>query len=124
MKFNVMKMTVAQRLYLLLILGSISVVSLAWLSYYQLGKVYESANYANSHSVPSYQALDDAHGAFSNMRALGLIHILETDAGKKKALEEKLEGQLAKVNEALDWYEMNNVVNDQDKSLLDADRAA
>jgi len=125
MKFKgMLKMTLAKQLYILIFAAALGLAGLATLGYYQLNKVFLLANYANSNTVPSYQSLDDAHGAFSNIRSSSLIHILETDAAKKKALEERISGLQAKANEAFDWYEMNNIANDKDKSLLDDDRAA
>ena len=56
-------MTIAQRLYILVLAAVLGLVGLSGLGYFQIGKVYTAANYANVNTVPSMLVLNNAEAA-------------------------------------------------------------
>lgn len=117
-------MSIAQRLYALIFSVVVGLASLAGLGIYQMAKVYAGANYANINTVPSLLALDDAFRAAAQLRVQVWQYMALKDAAKRSDMTTAMAGALAKVNEAFDKYEKENLSNDDDKALLAADRNA
>ena len=117
-------MTIAQRLYTLIFAVVVGLVSLAGLGIYQMAKVYAGANYANINTVPSLLALDEAFGSVSRLRVQIWQYIALKDPGTKAEMETAMSGAHAKVIEAFNKYEKEDLSNDNDKALLTTDRNA
>jgi len=117
-------MTIAQRLYALIFAVVVGLVSLAGLGIYQMAQVYAGANYANINTVPSLLALDDAFRAAAQLRVQVWQYMALKDAAKRSDMTTAMGGAHAKVNEAFDKYEKEDLSNDDDKALLTADRNA
>src|SRR5471032_3188252 len=118
------EMTIAQRLYALIFAVVVGLVSLAGLGIYQMAQVYAGANYANINTVPSLLALDDAFRAAAQLRVQVWQYMALKDAAKRSDMTTAMGGAHAKVNEAFDKYEKEDLSNDDDKALLTADRNA
>jgi hypothetical protein len=82
------------------------------------------ANYANVNTVPSLLALADAMSAASQLRAQVWQHIAIKDISSKIDIARTMNEAQAKVIAALDKYEKEDMSNDRDKELLDADPSA
>src|SRR5471030_1522681 len=117
-------MTIAQRLYTLIFAVVVGLVSLAGLGIYQMAKVYAGANYANINTVPSLLALDEAFGSVSRLRVQIWQYIALKDPGTKAEMETAMSGAHAKIIEAFNKYEKEDLSNDNDKALLTTDRNA
>ncbi|MFZ6649410.1 methyl-accepting chemotaxis protein [Undibacterium sp. TJN25] len=117
-------MTIAQRLYALILTVVLGLASLAGLGIYQMAQVYKGANYANVNTVPSLHALDKASGAVGRLRLLIWQYIALKDPAMKVEAEHAMNSVHAEVVEALDKYDKENLSNDDDKALLTADRDA
>src|SRR5471030_1791558 len=117
-------MTIAQRLYALIFSVVVGLVSLAGLGIYQMAKVYAGANYANINTVPSLLALDEAFGSVSRLRVQIWQYIALKDPGTKAEMETAMSGAHAKIIEAFNKYEKEDLSNDNDKALLTTDRNA
>jgi methyl-accepting chemotaxis protein len=117
-------MTIAQRMYVLILTVVLGLVSLAGLGIYQMAQVYNGANYANINTVPSLLALDEAFGSVARLRVQIWQYIALKDAAMKVEMENTMSGAHAKVIEALNKYEKEDLSNDDDKALLTADRNA
>ncbi|MDY7576759.1 methyl-accepting chemotaxis protein [Herbaspirillum sp. RTI4] len=117
-------MSIANRLYLLIFSVVVGLAGLAGLGIYQLGQVYAAANYANINTVPSLLALDEAFQPFSQIRTAVWQHIAATDPGKRQTLENGIATQHTAILTALSKYEKENVTDEQDGTLLAADRKA
>jgi methyl-accepting chemotaxis protein len=117
-------MTIAQRMYVLILTVVLGLVSLAGLGIYQMARVYNGANYANINTVPSLLALDEAFGSVARLRVQIWQYIALKDAAMKVEMENTMSGAHAKVIEALNKYEKEDLSNDDDKALLTADRNA
>src|ERR1700693_1652060 len=117
-------MTVAQRLYLLIFAAVVGMASLAGLGMVQMDKVYTAASYANINTVPSLLTLDEAFKATAQIRVQVWAHMTLSDRAKKDEMVQKMNAEHAKVIEALDKYEKEDVSDGKDKALLVADRSA
>ncbi|WP_153110005.1 methyl-accepting chemotaxis protein [Propionivibrio limicola] len=121
-------MTIAQRLIALIVASITALVLLSGVSYFQTDKVYRQANYGNENTVPSIETLHSASLAFYQIRTLVLYHILTTHMGTqnssiKAEFDAKIAEKATEVEKELQNYE-KLVSNDEDRRLLDAEKAA
>ncbi len=118
-------MTVAQRLYLLIAIALIGILSLAGLSYQKMNKIYESANYANINTVPSLVLMDDLRKNYLRVRIQMNRHILNTDSSKMLEIENTLKNNRQNVFENVKKYLTNGCNNiscasdDKDKGYIE-----
>jgi methyl-accepting chemotaxis protein len=117
-------MTVAQRLYLLIFSAVVGLASLASLGVVQISKVYTAANTGNTDTVPGLLALDAAFEPMALLRARIWQHVASSDHAKKDAVAKKLDEAHAQAVAALDSYEKEQISDDKDRALLQADRSA
>jgi methyl-accepting chemotaxis protein len=123
-------MTIAQRLYLLITAAALGLIALAGINLYQMGKVYEAANFANVNVVPSLVELDEAAQDFGRLRVRVYRHVLNTDAAKMSEIEAKIKEAQTNLEKALKGYEFDGcggkscIADEKDKALLEADKAA
>jgi methyl-accepting chemotaxis protein len=118
-----MKMSVANRIYALILAAAVGLFSLAGISYYQMNKVYDSTNYANVNTAPSVEVLDEALAQFEQLNSLIWQHMLNTDNTKMLAIEEKVAETHQKLTDTLKSYE-KQLSNEKDKEYLDSDLAS
>ncbi|MEI7842606.1 MAG: methyl-accepting chemotaxis protein, partial [Gallionellaceae bacterium] len=116
-------MTIAQRLYLLISAAAVGLIALAGINLYQMGKVYESANFANINTVPALVALDEAAQEFGRVRVRVYRHVLNTDAAKWPEIEVKIKEAQAGFEKAMKEYEAT-IADPKDKELFMADKVA
>jgi len=117
-------MSAFKRLYLLVSLSILSVLLVTGLGWYQMSRLFETTNYANENTVPSLIDLNAAYVPFSQVRTLIWQSIASTDQKTMTELDAKISALRPKVEEALKKYETNDISNEQDRSLLLADKAA
>jgi methyl-accepting chemotaxis protein len=117
-----MSMTVAQRLYLLLGAAVVGLLTIFGTSQYQMGKVFDSANYANVNSVPSIVVLDEAIRSVLNLRMSIQRHVITTDPAKMSELEPVISKYRDEAQAAFKKYE-GLLSDDTDKKLLEKDVA-
>ena len=110
-------MTVAQRLYLLVFAAIAGLVAVSALTLYQMGKVYDAANFANVNSVPALVDLDRALVAFEEMRLYTARHILSSDKAKMANRESSIKTERDAVVKALKDYE-STLTDDKDRQML------
>ena len=116
-------MTIAQRLYALIIVVVTGLIGLGGLTAYQLQHIYTAASYAEINTVPSLLTLDDANTAISHIRVLIWQHIATKDPAKRAEFEKTMTDDHTAVIAALDKYEKEDISDDKDKGLLATDRA-
>jgi methyl-accepting chemotaxis protein len=116
-------MTVSKKIGLLIGSALLGILILAGLSYKEMGRVFESANYANINTVPSILALDNAMGPLASLRVQLWQYLAATDDGARGGIEKKMQESRVKVEAALKKYEAL-LSDDKDKALLQADHAA
>jgi methyl-accepting chemotaxis protein len=115
-------MNVAQRLYGLIFVALLGLASLTGLGQYQIGKVYEAANYGTINTVPSLLVLGEALNHFQNIRTTAFRHILNTDDAKMAELDRTIQERRNSVEKYFKEYEPL-LSNDEDKHFLEVDRS-
>ena len=115
-------MTIAQRVLALIGTAITCLLLFAGISYYQMDKVYTSANYGNENTVPSLEVLNKATIAFYQTRTRTLTHVVNTDPARMAEIEKTIIEAQNQLNQALKEYE-SLVSNDEDKRLLEAEKA-
>ena len=116
-------MTIAKRLYALILSVVLGLATLAGFSIYEMDRVYTAASYATLNTVPSLLTLNQAFVPFTQMRTAVWQHMASKDAARRAALEAGIREARAAVGQALDKYEKENLSDEQDKALLAKDRA-
>jgi len=116
-------MTIAKRLYALILAVIVGLAALAGFNIYEMDRVYTAASYASVNSVPSLLTLNEAFVPFTQMRTAVWQHMASKDAARRSALENDIQQARAAVGKALDKYEKENLSDEQDKALLATDRA-
>jgi methyl-accepting chemotaxis protein len=114
-------MTVAKRMYLLILSAVFGLVLLGAMSIIQMNRVFTSANFANENVVPSLVLLNDAVKSFSQVRVRLYRHVLNKDSSKAGEIETKIKEGQAGVIDALKKYE-KLLADDKDKQLLASER--
>ena len=113
-------MTVSQRLYSLIASAVIGLMSLSGIGYYQVGKVFSSANFANENTVPALVALDDLRTNILQIR-IDLNNIINTDNDKRSEFERTLAKNIKDVKDAIKLYE-TTIADEKDKFLFEQER--
>ncbi|MDO8040149.1 methyl-accepting chemotaxis protein [Janthinobacterium sp. SUN137] len=116
-------MTIAKRLYVLILSVVLGLAALAGFGIYQMDRVYTAASYATVNTVPSLLTLNRAFVPFTQMRTAVWQHMASKDAARRDKLEAGINEARAAVGKALDQYEKENISDEQDKALLATDRA-
>ena len=116
-------MTIAKRLYALILSVVLGLAALAGFNIYEMDRVYTAASYATLNTVPSLLTLNQAFVPFAQMRTAVWQHMASKDAARRATLEAGIREARAAVGQALDKYEKENLSDEQDKALLATDRA-
>src|SRR5450830_985656 len=115
-------MTIAKRLYLLIVFIGVMIGLLAGVGLYQVNKVYTAANYSTVNTVPSIIDLDTAMVALWDIRRSYWMSLASQDPTQKKVAQKEIAESRIKMTNALDKYEKEDLSDDKDKALLDQDR--
>ena len=116
-------MTIAKRLYALILSVVLGLAALAGFSIYEMDRVYTAASYATVNTVPSLLILNHAFVPFTQMRTAVWQHLAAKDPAARDKLEAGIKEARAAVGQALDQYEKEAITDEQDRALLAADRA-
>ncbi|MBC3860987.1 MCP four helix bundle domain-containing protein [Undibacterium jejuense] len=117
-------MTIAKRLYLLVLFAAAAMVTLASLGVYQIYRVYDAADYANINTVPSLRELALVSDAIANIRVKTWQALASTDPEAKKSVRAGIPAEKTVVESVLNKYEKENISDDKDKGLLAEDRSS
>jgi methyl-accepting chemotaxis protein len=113
-----MKMTVAQKMTLLIAITIIGMSTLALLSYSKINSVYESTNFTNVNSLPAMIALDKANVSLGRLRIRVYRYILNKADANIPKLEAEINESHAAVIKAFKDYEAT-IADDKDKQLFE-----
>ncbi|MBS4097235.1 MAG: MCP four helix bundle domain-containing protein [Sulfuricella sp.] len=116
-------MTITKKMSLLVLSALLGIAMLAGVAIFQMGKVYEFANYGNVNTVPSLVVINKALEEFDQLRVQTYRHILKADTTKMADIELKITESRASVEKAFKDYEPL-ISDDKDKKMLSDDRAA
>ncbi len=115
-------MSVVQRLLLLLTVAMLGFVVLVGMSYMQINRVYDTANFGNVNVVPSFEVLGQATKDFDEMRIDAYkLFMLGSNAPQAPALESKIAAEHDDLLGQLKKYEPL-IADDKDRQLLQTDR--
>ncbi len=108
------KMTVAQRLYLLVGAAVIGLLGIAGLGYYQIDKVYNSANFANDNTVPALVYLDAMRDNALRYRLALNSHIMSSKEADMAEYEKRMGKFSEGIVKAIKDYE-GTIASEQDR---------
>ncbi len=121
-----MKLTVAKKMSLLAGSALLGIALLTGLGQYQMGKVFEAANYGNANTVPTLALLDDLSNSFMRVRVAVNVHVLNTDGKKMQEIEEVLKMKRQSVIDDIKKYLSANgcgggacISDDKDKTYIE-----
>ncbi|QBC25724.1 methyl-accepting chemotaxis protein [Methylomonas sp. LW13] len=120
---RVKKMTVTQRLLLLIGSAVLGLAGLAGFNYVQIDKVYTATNFNTINTLPSVLLLNDIVGEISGVRAHVWQHLTETDDTAMAGVEQEIDEKRANIDKLLSDYE-KLLTDDEDKKLLQDDKAS
>jgi len=117
-------MNISQRLLLTLSLAVLALVSVGFGGIWQLSRSEDRLEYFNENTLASVRHLNGVYEAVSAMR-IGLHrHAMTDDTLAKKDAEALIEKAARRLDELVAIYARDNVSDDTDRQLLEADRAA
>ncbi|CAK0766132.1 methyl-accepting chemotaxis protein [Gammaproteobacteria bacterium] len=116
-------MSIAKKISSLVLTALIGILILSTIAELQINRVYDSANFANTNSVPSILFLSDTMEEFSRLRVRAYRHVLNNDAEKQIEIESKITQAKVGVENAFREYE-RLLYSEQDKKMLNANRTA
>ena len=116
-------MTIAKKLHLLILSVVLGLASLTVLSVYQSQRIATSASYSSINTVPSLLALGDASDAAYAIRVNIWKYAASTDPANRARLEKLMGEQHEKVLAAFNLYEKEDISDDTDRQMLEADRS-
>jgi len=118
-----MKLTVAQKMALLAGSALFGIALLTGLGQYQMGKVFDAANYGNTNAVPSLVVLDDLRKQVLLLRVGANRHLINSDPAKLSEIENMIKGFRTAINAAFKKYIDDGLVSDEkDKELLEQEK--
>ncbi len=117
-------MTIAKRLYLLVLFAVAAMMMLAGLGVYQINRVFDAANFANVNVIPSLIELDHATDALANIRVKTWQALAAVDPEAKKTVRDGIPAEKSTVENSLNKYEKEDIADEKDKAMLAEDRSA
>jgi|GEM_PF-830000 len=115
-------MTIARRLYILILASIVCLLLMSVTSYYQMNKVYVGASFGNEKTVPSLQTLNKAIISFLQIRMKILAHVVSNGPKTKTEIEQQLSNETSGLDEALKEYEAF-VLTEEDKRFLESEKS-
>ncbi|MFJ3055042.1 MCP four helix bundle domain-containing protein [Herbaspirillum sp. NPDC087042] len=117
-------MTIAKKLHLLILSVILGLASLTALSVFQSQRIATSASYSSINTVPSLLALSDASDAAYGIRINIWKYAASTDPANRARLDKLMGEQHEKVLAAFNRYEKEDISDDTDHQMLEADRSS
>ncbi|MEI7613822.1 MAG: MCP four helix bundle domain-containing protein [Betaproteobacteria bacterium] len=115
---------ISQKLYALILVAMMALAGLAGMTQYQLGKVYDAANYATINTVPSFISIFEVQSRFLMIRIDSRDHALNTDDLKMVALDTAIQGEREAITKEMSYYEDKLISDPEDRRLLGVTRTA
>ncbi|WP_427501094.1 methyl-accepting chemotaxis protein [Methylomonas sp. MED-D] len=115
-------MTIKQRMLLLVLAAVLGLGGLAGFNYVQIGRVYTAANFNTENTLPSVLILNDISFELAKMRTNVWQHLLQSEPAAMDELERGFAESDNKIDKLIKDYEPL-LADDEDKKLLDADKA-
>ena len=110
-------MTVSKKMAALVTSALLGILLLAVVGLYQMGRVFEAANFANINSVPALVALDDIRAAVLRLQNGVAHHILAADPARIASSDAQISQSLRDAKAALTRYEPT-IADAKDRELF------
>ncbi|HEX8986565.1 MAG TPA: methyl-accepting chemotaxis protein [Rhodocyclaceae bacterium] len=123
-------MTVTKKMALLVLSALLGILMLSGVALYQMGRVYDAANYGNVNTVPSMLLLGDLRANLNRIRIATYRHVLNTDAARMAALDKELSELRQKASAQFGKYVTDGcrgascVADDKDRAYIEAGKKA
>ncbi|TWG88495.1 methyl-accepting chemotaxis protein [Cupriavidus gilardii J11] len=117
-------MNISQRLLFTLSLSLLALFVVGLGGIWQMNKAEEKLEYFNENTLASVRRLSGMRDAATSMRIALYRHALSQDDSMKKDAEASLNAALARFDELATRYAKEDVSNDADRKLIEADVAA
>ncbi|WP_153160172.1 methyl-accepting chemotaxis protein [Zoogloea sp. 1C4] len=114
-------MTIAKRLMLLVGATLVSLLTLTFINYQQMNKVFDAANHATINVVPSLDLLIKASSDYGRLRVRVFRHVLATDPAEMAEIEKTLAEAHTWIGQSLKKYE-EYIADAEDKRLLEVEK--
>lgn len=118
-----MNMTIARKLYLLISSVVIGFILVTGLSIFELNKVNTVASYSTVNTVPSLLDLGVATKHLATIRVLIWRYLADPSSNEKASIAKTMSESHEKVVAALAKYEKDDLSDDTDKGILEAEKA-
>jgi len=116
-------MTISQRLRLIVGTALLGLIVLAGLSYQQISRVYEDANFSTVNVVPSMLVLSETAIDTGRLRVRVYRHVLATDAKEMAEIDKSIVSAREVIEQQFKAYE--SLINDaEDRQALETERTA
>ncbi len=119
-----MKLTVGQKLGVLVASAVSGLIILGGVLMFEMGRVYESANFTNVNVIPSMVVLQQISTRMGDQRAMLWQHVAVDDPKMMGVIEERLAKTRGEIEERLTRYDKELTYNERDKQLLHAEWAS
>ncbi|WP_346286922.1 methyl-accepting chemotaxis protein [Zoogloea sp.] len=116
-------MTISHRLMLIVGTALLGLIALAGMSYQQISRVFEDANFSTVNVIPSMLILSETAIDAGRLRVRTYRHVLTTDAKEMEEIDKSILSVRQAIEQQFKAYEPL-VADAEDKQLLDAERAA
>jgi len=111
-------MSIAKRLYLLMLVSLISLLAVAGAGLVQINKVFTAANYGNQNTIPSLVDLSDAMVAGAIARTRVWQYMAADDQASRDKIRTKIAESDKATEAALAQYEKENISDETDRKLI------
>ncbi|UTH75008.1 methyl-accepting chemotaxis protein [Chromobacterium sp. IIBBL 290-4] len=115
-------MTIIRKLLLTIVVALLAVGALSAMGWYQLGQAKDRFDGVVSNFSPSVRDLNAATYAFMDVRSAVTKNAVSSDPAEKQAAAAEADAAVSKAQTAFDTYEKNDISDDHDRQLLNADR--
>ena len=117
-------MKISGKIYLLVLIAMLGLVSITGVGQYEISKVFDSANFTTVNVMPSFNTIYKIKNSFRQIQISSRDYLLSKDTNERANLDQTIADEDANITKLLDYYERELLSDNEDKELLDQDRDA
>jgi methyl-accepting chemotaxis protein len=118
------QMTISKKLLITLCLSMLALICVGMFGVWNLGQSQDRFQYVMTNTMPSLRCINKARSALTTIRVSIRAMLIETTQEAKEKNISAIDAANKKFDEAIADYQANDISNDQDRQLLEADKAA
>src|SRR5258706_6421349 len=119
-----MHMTISRRLISTLAIALLALLFVEAVGLWRLNQAQQRFEYVQEKIIPGTKVLTDINEEIGNIRRLIFRDLLITDSAGRTGVEQAIASADKHVQDLVDDYERNDMAGDDDRQLLEAERAA